>query len=481
MTQNRPEVATETQPIFITEVTLRDGMQQDNIQHSAGEFTSIEDRLAVFDALVGAGMERIEIGHLGNEDGQDIAFARKLVSHINDAKSTGDTRYDNVKLQVLFGSQKDLIERGVEALEGFDKNNVIVHVYDRISPNLRHLATEDYTGDESAYRIIDAAEIALGHGFKHFSISGEGATDPDLDIDEVVGFYTTVTDALLERGAKSVNCNLANTFGYSVTDETFAELAYFNANVKAGRPSSVTTSIHVHNDYNDAPGYAITAIRAGFDRIEGTMIGMGERAGNVAIADVIVRLLEDARSRIDRESRGTTMRRLGSSMVQESIWDSRFIEPSVIKAYAGMYAACATIANIFGTQNRWYKTSLGNPEAYDAGSGPHAHANREYLRDPNGKPLWRNYGSSALVHAILGRPEAIQIIEVDPKRIQAITIQTHAAGGSTNQVLTGEVVAAPEAERHQSVKTARAMIEKITSMTSETHPFQSKLEQAIHA
>src|SRR5690606_37832862 len=119
-------------------------------------------------------------------------------------------------------------------------------------------------------------------GFEHFSISGEGATDPNLSPEELVQFYTQIIDAMQSMGAKTVNCNLANTFGDSTNEESMALLRFFNDSIKQGR-SNVTTSIHVHDDGKDSVGYSLEAIMAGFDRIEGTMIGMGERSGNVPI------------------------------------------------------------------------------------------------------------------------------------------------------------------------------------------------------
>src|SRR5438105_1172141 len=134
------------QEIAFTEVTLRDGEQQDKRY----PIMPVEERLRVLDSIVDAGMMRIEIGHLGNE--HDIDFARAAVAHIQE-RGKVDDRYNRVDVQVLFGSQPDLIAPGLQALEGFSKDRVIVHVYDRVSPNLRHLATDPYTSEQSADRV----------------------------------------------------------------------------------------------------------------------------------------------------------------------------------------------------------------------------------------------------------------------------------------------------------------------------------------
>lgn len=447
------------QPIGFTEVTLRDGEQQNKIQ----AVMDIPDRIAVFDEIVATGIDRVEIGHLGNE--HDVRFARALVGHIAAKSEAGDERYDRVGLQVLFGSQVDLIDEGIAALDGFDPDRVVVHVYDRSSPNLRNLATDPYSTRESAQRVIEAANVAIERGYTNLSISGEGTVDPDLSIDEAVNdFYLPVIDALHENGASSININLPNTFGSSLGgewDET--GLGIFNATIKNHAPD-VTTSIHVHNDYNSASEYALAAIRAGFDRIEGTIIGMGERAGNVALADVMVLLLESGRSVV--EARNRQRQRLGGTALRHSIWDSRHLDKSIVDNLENWFEAGQTIGTIYGTLNRFHKTSLGNEEAYGAGSGPHAHANQEMLRDPVNKPLWKNYARSALVHAALGRPEAWRIIEVDPEWIREITLATHAAGGSTERILADEIPECSNEARAQAIENARQVIAQITAVVS---------------
>lgn len=449
------EAASPPRPIGFTEVTPRDGEQQIKIK----PVMDIPERIAVFDEIVSTGIDRVEIGHLGNE--HDVKFARALVGHVNERSESGDERYANVSLQVLFDTRSSM-EEGLAAIEDFDPDRVVVHVYDRVSPNLRRLAEEPYTTRESAERVINASQAAIDRGYTNFSVSGEGTVDPDLPMDEALDdFYLPIIDSLRENGATSININLPNTFGSSLVgewDETGLEI--FNAAIKERDPEA-TTSVHVHNDHNSANEYAVAAIRAGFDRVEGTN-GMGERAGNVALPDVMVLLLESARSVVENRSHGR--RRVGHAAVR--LWEDRYLEEGIVSNLGNWYGAARQVSTIYGTMNRFHQTSLGNKEAYGAGSGPHAHANRELLRDPVANPLWKNYGRSALIHAMLGRPEAWQIIEVDPDRIRDITLETHAAGGSTVSVREERVEPCSDEARAQAIQEAEAMMERIVRVVS---------------
>lgn len=444
------------QPISFTEVTLRDGEQQDK----AHAVTPVEDRLEVFDQIVSTGIDRIEIGHLGNP--HDQSFARALVTHIADKSAAGDERYDRVDLQVLFGSQQDKLEAGIAALEGFDPHRVVVHVYDRVSPNLLNLASEPYSARQSAIRVLEVAQMALERGFTRFSVSGEGTVDPDLSVDEALDeFYLPLISWLQNGGAQDINVNLPNTFGSSLMGEwDESGMRRFNERVKEFSPE-VTTSIHVHNDHNSAVEVAWAALLAGIDRAEGTMNGMGERSGNMDITDLGVRATESARAEVEFRHKMERDRFAGRAAVKASIWDERYLDENILRNSDNWFTAAQTIAEIYGTQNRFYKSSLGNPEAYGAGAGPHAQANKEFLIDPVNKPLWRNYGRAAIEHAIWGRPEAWQIIEVDRERIKRITLETHAAGNSNEAVWSDSIEECSEQARQQAIANARSLMDEI--------------------
>lgn len=449
----------ERQTIEFTEVTLRDGEQQ----RKRYEVTPLEDRLEVFDNLVLAGMRRVEIGHLGNP--HDVAFAGALVEHITEIEQYDD-RYKEVELQVLFGTHEDLIEPGLEALSGFDKDRVIVHAYDRESSALRNLATNPKTVQESATEVIKTCKKAIDLGFTRVSVSGEGAINNADHQSDVFTFYSSIVKAVSASGATEINVNLANTFGLSpIKQWDEAMLRKFNQHIKSQATTAIiTTSVHAHNDMNSAVEFSMAAIRAGFDRIEGTITGMGERAGNAALLDVMARYVEEARATAD-----LIAQTVGGLVVNLSnFWDKRSIPREIIRSLSDWHRAAQRISEIYDTMDRFERTSLGNPYAYDAGSGPHAQANKLALEDPVNHPLWRNYCTSAIPHAALGRPEAKQILAVDPKRLKKMTLQTHAAGGSSTAIQEETLVIAPRRERQKSKAEAYELIHRISKLLCET-------------
>jgi isopropylmalate/homocitrate/citramalate synthase len=457
-----PPIMEGRQPIQFTEVTLRDGEQQAKIH----DIMPIPDRIRVFDEIINTGINRVEIGHLGNGD-HDVPFAEALVAHITEQSLGGDERYDTLELQVLFGSQQQLTS-GIDALEGFDKNRVIAHVYDRVSPELRGLATEPYTIQQSAERVIDAAQLLLEKGYHNFSISGEGTVDPNISAETAAnGFYIPIVHALRSRGAEAININLPDTFGSSLGGEWTKEgLADFNRRIKEAAPD-LTTSIHVHDDHKSAIDVAMAAIEVGFDSVEGTLIGMGERSGNVALVDVMQRLMESGRQDAEMRDRWQSISHIGRMSVSSSIWQQRSIESGTLRHVGNWYQSSRNIAEIYGVMNRFHKTSIGDPESYAAGSGPHAQANQEALRDPLQKPFWKNYGRVALIDAMLGGPVAQELIAIDVDRYRENTLNTHAAGGATKRVLEDEIIVAGESERRRAVGDAIAMMGAIAAVVGE--------------
>lgn len=453
-------VTYERRPIRFVDITQRDGEQMEINQ------VTIADRIAVFDELVKTGIRTFEIGHLGNsghegKDEGDQAYARALIEHIK-KNEVIDPAYSEIRLQVLFGSQEAIISEGLDSLDGIEKERIIIHVYDRLPDSLRSLATTPYGLEESAQRVCGAAQIALDRGFTHFSVSGEGATD--CSVDQAIQYYNYIAQYLDVNGAESINLNLANTFGSPPESEWDSTgLSYFNTAVKIATPG-VTTSIHVHNDDGSAVEFTIAALKAGFDTVEGTLFGMGERSGNVALCDVIIRLLEIARVEVEAARRPVSIFRLGKLASKDALFANRYLEDRVLNNMTKWHKAASAIAKIYGTQARLERTSLSDPNAYNAGSGPHDNATLRALIDPAKNPLWKNYLRIALVHSMLGRPEAEGIIEVNEEIIRQITIDGRAGGGATSKILSGEYT--PVDSRRAAVAQAHKAMGHILSQVS---------------
>ncbi len=460
-------------PIRFVDVTLRDGLQQDDIHKGnlldTGKYEglSVDDRIRIFDLLVDAGMQTIEVGHFGNAE--DIPFGKTLVEHINRKSAEGDTRYDTVRIQVLFGTQKALIEEGIKALDGFDPDRVVIHVYSRVSEQLRQFAQEQpYTTDRSIADITAAAQIALDAGFSHLSISGEGAVDVTTNPDEVIRFYKTTMRNLFTYAnpPETINVNLANTFGSPAEGEwDVSGLEYFDRSVKAVARdfpgTTVTTSAHCHRDFGMAEQFSLDCIRAGFDIVEGAFIGMGERKGNTSIVDFVTRVMQSAQMAAEYIERCVT-----ADEVPEDIFTARAIAglivsqrrltEEVVRALPHYYDIGRQIGEIAGTRRFW-SSYVADPRSGDAGSGPHQEANAKYAADPLNKPLLQSYGRTMFINAMFGLPDAIEVIHIVMERMKAITAMNHASGGNGQRLSSGQVVRAPQeqVDAHVAITEAR--------------------------
>ena len=472
-----------SQPIDFVEVTQRDGEQQEKAQ----EFMSPEDRITVFDAIVDTGIYQAEIGQLFNVHDQE--YARHLIQHINHKSAQGDECYDRVVLQVLFGGREGEIEAGVPALEGFPKDRIVMHVYDRLSPNLRGLATHPYTTQQSAERVTQNCLTGIRHGFTRFSISGEGTVDPgQVTVKEAVDFFKPIVTQVWQAGATAVNVNLANTFGVTLHDIgewNFSGLQKFNKRVKKAY-SKTTTSIHTHDDNTGGVEYALAAVKAGFNKIEGSLTGMGERSGNVALVNIMARYIENAR--IETESSTSANRKIhmpwaiGKSMLRGSIWRERYINETILGNLHNWYRSAVTMSDVYQTHDRFGATSLGSPNAYKAGCGPHGGANERSIQNPVRYPFWKNYGRIALVRAMMGDPKAMPLIRGDIAAHRAEVIETHAAGGSISRVRAYEgIVPAIQEVQDKAEQQAREEMRSIVSvMTKPSNQTNSHEPQPMH-
>ena len=107
--------------------------------------------------------------------------------------------------------------------------------------------------------------------------SPEDASRTDLD------FLTKVVETVIDAGATTVN--IPDTVGYTTPDEFYRIIRHLKENVP-----NIGKAVHCHNDLGLAVANSLAAVRAGARQVEGTINGIGERAGNVALEEVIMAL-----------------------------------------------------------------------------------------------------------------------------------------------------------------------------------------------
>lgn len=261
-----PDKTITKAPIWAS-VDLRDGNQ------ALIDPMSIEQKLKFFKLLVEIGFKEIEIGFPSAAQ-VEFDFTRRLIEE--------DLVPDDVTLQVLVQAREHLIDRTFEALKGVRR--AIVHVYNSTSKVQRDKV---YQMDKAQIKqiAIDGATM-LRDKAKHypetqwvFEYSPESFSQTETD------YAVEVCDAVCEiwrpDTGQEVILNLPATVEASTPNIYADQVEYFCRHLKA-RPH-VTISLHTHNDRGCAVAASELGLMAGADRIEGTLLGNGERTGNMDI------------------------------------------------------------------------------------------------------------------------------------------------------------------------------------------------------
>ncbi|OAV25088.1 2-isopropylmalate synthase [Moraxella catarrhalis] len=261
-----PDKTITKAPIWAS-VDLRDGNQ------ALIDPMSIEQKLKFFKLLVEIGFKEIEIGFPSAAQ-VEFDFTRRLIEE--------GLVPDDVTLQVLVQAREHLIDRTFEALKGVRR--AIVHVYNSTSKVQRDKV---YQMDKAQIKqiAIDGATM-LRDKAKHypetqwvFEYSPESFSQTETD------YAVEVCDAVCEiwrpDNGQAVILNLPATVEASTPNIYADQVEYFCRHLKA-RPH-VTISLHTHNDRGCAVAASELGLMAGADRIEGTLLGNGERTGNMDI------------------------------------------------------------------------------------------------------------------------------------------------------------------------------------------------------
>ena len=255
-------------------VDLRDGNQ------ALIEPMTTQQKARLWDQLVKIGFKEIEVG-FPSASSHDFNFVRDLIEN--------ERIPADVTIQVLTQAREDLIEKTFEALKG--ARRAVVHVYNSTSTVQR----ERVFGMERA-GIVDIArrgatlvrECAARYPGTEwvFEYSPESFTGTELD------FAVEVCDAVMDVWQPTPDSpaivNLPATVEMSTPNIYADQIEWFCRHVR--RRDSLIVSLHTHNDRGCAVAAAELAVLAGADRVEGTLMGNGERTGNMDIVTMAMNL-----------------------------------------------------------------------------------------------------------------------------------------------------------------------------------------------
>jgi len=247
-----------TDRVAIFDTTLRDGEQ------SPGASMNLEEKLQVAEVLDEMGVDIIEAGFPIASNG-DFEAVREIGKVIKNAVVCGLARAGN----------KD-IDRAAEALQHTERRRI--HTFISTSP--LHMKFKLQMEPEDVYKAVIASVTRARNHTDDVEWSPEDGTRTEHD------FLCRTVEAAIKAGATTIN--IPDTVGYTVPEEYYALMRMLMERVP--NADKAVFSTHCHNDLGLAVANSLAGVRAGARQIECTINGLGERAGNAALEEVVMAL-----------------------------------------------------------------------------------------------------------------------------------------------------------------------------------------------
>jgi 2-isopropylmalate synthase len=248
--------------IIIFDTSLRDGEQ------APGFSMNTQEKLEMARQLARLNVDVIEAGFPISSD-EDFEAVREV------AKQVGTLEGAPIICGLSRVGLGD-IDRAWEAVK-----------YARRSRIHTFVATSDihlkYKLRKSRAEVLKAAVDAVKHARAYcedVEFSPEDASRTDFD------YMCEVLEAVIDAGARTIN--IPDTVGYAIPEEWFNRIMKIREHVK--NSSKAVLSVHCHNDLGQAVANSLAAIRAGARQIECTINGIGERAGNASLEEIVMAL-----------------------------------------------------------------------------------------------------------------------------------------------------------------------------------------------
>ena len=255
MATNNKMLAADNNSVIIFDTTLRDGEQ------SPGCSMNLDEKIRIALVLEEMGVDIIEAGFPIASHGDFEAVAKLITS------ST---------VCGLARSTRDDIERCAEAVKPAKRKRI--HTF--IATSALHMKFKLQMEPEEVYQaVIDSVTMARKH-CDDVEWSPEDGSRTDHD------FLCRTVEAAIKAGAATIN--IPDTVGYAMPHE-FADMITMLRN-RVPNIDKAVLSVHCHNDLGLAVANSLAAVKAGARQIECTINGLGERAGNCAMEEVVMAL-----------------------------------------------------------------------------------------------------------------------------------------------------------------------------------------------
>jgi 2-isopropylmalate synthase len=255
MTSNSVQTAGKDR-VFIFDTTLRDGEQ------SPGASMTLEEKLQVATVLDEMGVDIIEAGFPIASQG-DFEAVAEIAKRVKNSVVCGLAR----------AGFPD-IDRAAEALRGAQRSRI--HTFIGTSPVHRQYQLK-LSADEVHERVIASVTRARSYTDDvEWSAMDATRTEPD--------YLCRVVEAAIKAGATTIN--IPDTVGYTTPDEFGRTLRMLKERVP--NADKVIFSVHCHDDLGMAVANSLAGVVGGARQIECTINGLGERAGNAALEEVVM-------------------------------------------------------------------------------------------------------------------------------------------------------------------------------------------------
>lgn len=246
-----------TRKIKIFDTTLRDGEQ------SPGASMDTEEKLVITRELLRLNVDIIEAGFPISSPG-DFESVRRIAELVGD--------------NAIVCALTRAIDKDIDVAAGALKYAKRPRIHTGIGVSPSHLRDKlRITEDECIERAIHCVEYAKRY-VDDVEFYAEDAGRSDYD------FLVKVIQAVVDAGATVVN--IPDTTGYSLPWEFGSRIAYLRNNVKG--IENIDISVHCHNDLGMATALALSGVVNGATQVECTINGLGERAGNTAMEEVVM-------------------------------------------------------------------------------------------------------------------------------------------------------------------------------------------------
>jgi 2-isopropylmalate synthase len=251
-----------TDRVIIFDTTLRDGEQ------SPGFSMNVVEKLEMARQLARLNVDVIEAGFpiSSEEDFESVREIAKTVGQLENAPSVcGLSRVGLAD-----------IDRCWEAVRYARRPRI--HTF--VATSDIHLK---YKLRKSRAEVLKAAVDAVRHARAYcddVEFSPEDASRSDFD------YMCDVLEAVIDAGARTIN--IPDTVGYAIPSEWFDRISRIRERVR--NSDRAILSVHCHNDLGQAVANSLAAVRAGARQIECTINGIGERAGNASLEEIVMAL-----------------------------------------------------------------------------------------------------------------------------------------------------------------------------------------------